>query len=558
MTRSELSITSRRHTLLRGAVAFACTAALAFTAGCGVNTNAGTQSAAAASASQRSDTIRYALWSNPKGLFNPLTYFTDYDRAIIFNVFDRLVTLDENQNFKDSLASSHSWSADGKELTFKLRDGVKWHDGEAFTSADVAFSYGSTANPEYPADAPALVQALEGYEDYHSGKTQTFAGITTPDDSTVVFHFAKPYSAALSYFADRPVLAKHVWEKIPFDQWNQAGEASKHPIGTGPYKFKEFVDGQYVTLEANSDYFGEVPKTKTLTFKIVSQDVVQTAVINKEVDLAEISNWNDKELQSYKDNGINVVEQEGNGGQFLAFDVKNPKLADKRVRQALTYAINRQGIIDSLLYGHGTTFNAHAQPSDPAYPKDLNTYDYNPDKAKSLLAEAGWTDSDGDGVLDKDGEAFTFDLKFPTGNKVRELSAPIIQKNLQDVGIDVKLDQADFNTTLAVLQDENQRFDGVLMGDTFRPGQYGNVNWWSRWAEDGSTEKNALDKIAQTTEDNAHNQAIADYLRIENDEVPFVSLYIPNQGTAVRPEVKGFERSTYEIFSHVADWTVGQ
>ncbi|KAA8816696.1 ABC transporter substrate-binding protein [Bifidobacterium vespertilionis] len=544
------------HTTWRKTAAAAIAAVCAVSlAGCGLNTSVGTAATAAGTSAQSTDTVRYALWSNPNGQFNPVTYFTDYDRAIIFNVYSRLVVLDAQQNYQPSLAKSYNWSADGKELTFELRDNVKWHDGEPFTAQDVVYTYAATANKDFPLDPSTLVQHLEGYEDYHAGKTQDFAGITAPDDHTVVFHFATPYSGALATFADKPVLAKHVWEKVPIAQWKTATDLLKHPIGTGPYKFKEFVDGQYVALEANPDYFEGAPATKNLIFKIVSPDTLQTAVINKEVDIAEISNFNSKELDAYKQQGVNIVEGEGNGGQYLTFDTKNPKLADKRVRQALLYAINRKGIIDSLLYGHGITFNAQAHPSDPLYPKDLNSYDYSPEKAKELLKEAGWTDTDGDGFLDKDGQKFTFTINFPTGNKTRELSAPIIQKNFQDIGIDAQLSQADFNTTLAILQDPNKQYDGVLMGGTFRPQQYGSANWWSRWGEDGES-KAALDKVNETTDPTALAQAVSQYLHLENDEVPFAFLYIPNQGTAVRPEVKNFERSTYEIFSNVSKWSV--
>ena len=524
-------------------------------AGCEVNTTAGSTTTSNAGSSS-TDTVRYAIWSNPNGQFNPVTYSTDYDKAIIFNVYGRLVVLDSKNEFQPSLAKSYEWSKDGKTLTFKLRDDVKWHDGKPFTADDVAFTYKATAEKDFPLDATPMVQSLEGYNEIHSGQTQDFPGITTPDEQTVVFHFATPYSNALITFSSKPILAKHVWEGTPVSQWTKATDLLNHPIGTGPYKFKEFVNGQYVALEANDEYFGGKPKTKNLVFKVVSPDTLQTSLINKEVDIAEISSFNPKEIEAYKQAGINVLEDEGVNGQYLSFDTKNPKLSNKKVRQALLYAIDRKGIINSLLYGHGTTFNAQAHPSDPLYPKDLNTYDYNPEKAKTLLKEAGWSDSNNDGILDKNGEKFTFTINYPTGNKTRELSAPIIQKNLQDVGLDVNIVQGDFNSTLAILQDESKTYDGVLMGGSFSPQlPYGVSDWWARWGSDGPV-KAAFDEFNATTEPAARKKAASKYLHYENDEVPFAFLYIPSQGTAVRPEVKGFERSIYEPFTSVTNWTV--
>lgn len=505
---------------------------------------------------ENGDVIRYALWSNPRGTFHPTLYFTDYDRAIIFSVFGRLYTLDEKQQPVPSLAQSHEYSTDGRTLTLHLREDVKWHDGQAFTAEDVAFTYGTQAHPEYPRDTPDFVKQLEGYEDYHSGKSPTLSGIKVIDDKTVSFTFKAPYAAVFAHFTDKPVLAKHIWEKVPIKTWNEATEQLRNPVGTGPYKFVEFRSDQYVKLVRNDDYFGGQPKTETIIFKISNAQTAQSELINDELDIAEISSWNERDLQTYRDAGIRITEQYGPGGQYMPFDTRNPKLADKRVRQAIAYGINRQAIVDRLLFGHGQVFNAKAHPQSPYYPSDLNSYDYDPEKAKALLAEAGWTDSDNDGFVDKDGEKFTFTLNYPTGNRTRELSAPIIQQNLKSIGIDVILNSADFNTTLAILQDPKQSYDGVLMGGTFRPAQYENNFWWERF----STPE--LDKLAadfnSTIQPDELEKSVGGWLRGVNDEVPHVWLYIPNEGFALGKRVTHHSARPYEPFADIAEWTVSQ
>lgn len=505
---------------------------------------------------QTGSVIRYALWSNPNGTFHPTLYFTDYDQTIIFSVYGRLYTLDEKQNPVPSLAVSHSYSEDGRTLTVKLREGVKWHDGKPFTAEDVAYSFGTQAHPDFPKDKPAFVKYLEGFEEYTSGKADTLAGIKVVDEHTVSFTFKAPYAAAFSHFADRPVLAKHIWEKIPIKNWNQATEVLRNPIGTGPYKFVEFVSDQYVKLVRNDDYFGGQPKTETIIFKISNNQTAQSELINDELDIAEISSWNKRDLDTYHDAGIRIVEETGTGGQYLPFDTRNPRLADKRVRQAIVHAINRQAIVDKLLFGHGRTFNSNAHPDSPYYPGDLNTYAYDQEKAKELLKEAGWGDTNGDGVLDKDGEKFTFTLNYPTGNRTRELSAPIIQQNLKAIGIETELVSADFNTTLAILQDPKRYFDGVLMGGTFRPGQYDNNFWWERFSSPDLTQH--AEAFNSTVDAPSLKTQVGAWLRGINDEAIRVWLYIPNKGYALGPRVTNYSSRPYEPFADIANWTVAK
>lgn len=498
--------------------------------------------------------LRYAIWSNPSGTFNPTLYFSDYDRAVVFTVYGRLFTLDEQQNPRPSLAERYEYSDEGKTLTLHLRKGVKWHDGAPFTADDVAFTYGSEASADFPRDQPDFVKHLVGYDDYHSGKAPELAGINVIDAHTVSFSFSAPYAAAFAHFADRPVLAKHIWSTVPVKEWKSATALQRNPVGTGPYKFVEFVSDQYIKLERNDDYFGGVPKVKTFIFKVSSAQTIQNELINGDVDIAELSSWNKRDLESYHKAGIRIVEQPGTGAQYLTLDTRNKNLSDNRVRQALVYGIDRQSIVDKLLFGHGVVFNTKDHPQSRYYPQQLNTYRYNPDKARELLKEAGWSDSNGDGFVDKQGENLTFTLNYPTGNRTRELTAPIIQQNLKKIGINVVLNVADFNATLAILQDKNKVYDGVLMGGTFRPGLYDNNFWWERF----STPQ--LDKLADqfntTVDPDKLKSSIGGWLQEINQQVPHVWLYIPNQGYALSKRVTHYHSVPYEPFADVASWTV--
>jgi len=503
---------------------------------------------------QAGDLLRYAILSNPKGTFHPTLYFTDYDRAVIFAVYGRLITLDEKQNPKPSLAESWTYSKDGRTLTLNLRKGVKWHDGKPFTAEDVAFTYATQAHPDFTRDKPPFVQLLQGFEDYNSGKVKTLSGVKVLNETKVSFTFKKPYAAAFSHFADRPVLAKHVWEKIPIKGWNQATQQLLNPVGTGPYKFAEFRSDQYVKLERNDDYFGGRPKIKTLIFKISNPQTIQNELVSGELDIAEITNWNDRDLQIYQKANIRIVEEAGTNGQYLTFDTRNPKLNDKRVRQAIIHAINRKALVERLLFGHGVVFNSNAHPDSPYYPADLNPYNHDANKSKELLAAAGWKDSDGDGVLDRNGEKFTFKLNVPTGNRTRELSAPIIQQNLKAVGIQVELVSADFNAVLSILQDSKQQYDGVLMGGTFRPGQYDNNFWWERFSTPPLTAY--ADAFNSSIDEAVLRQNVGLWLKGINDEAIRVWLYVRNGGYALGPRVANYKAHPYEPLNDIVNWTV--
>ncbi|KAB8295505.1 ABC transporter substrate-binding protein [Bifidobacterium avesanii] len=493
------------------------------------------------------DTITYALSQNPNGIFNPSLYGTDYDRAIIFNVYSRLVHVDKNQEFQPELAESWTQSEDGKTVTFKLRQDVKWHDGEPFTADDVVYNYTANADPDYPSGGQKFVSYLKGYKDFHEGKTKDFPGVKALDKYTVEFDFETPYPAMFSQLVDYPIFAKHIWEKVPIKQWKTDVDVLRKPVGTGPYKFKEFADGQYVSLEANPDYFGGAPKIKNLIFKVINSENLQAALTNGEVNIADVSDWNPSQIQAYKDAGAEIVQLPGSGGSYMGLDTTNPRLKDVKVRQALVYAADRQSIIDSVLYGHAKATNAIANPEDPNYPKDLNEYKYDPEKAKELLKEAGWTDTDGDGILDKDGEKFTFKIEYSTNSKLNSLVAPILQKNYQAIGIDASLASVDFNSLLSKLLDENQQFDGAFMGSTYRLLQYGANDFWSHWTGQGPA--------VTGTDLKSFGESASNYLRAQNEAATNVWLYVADKGFVVKG-VDGFDPYPYETFLTSNQWTL--
>ncbi|MCG8710562.1 ABC transporter substrate-binding protein [Brenneria sp. 4F2] len=500
-------------------------------------------------------TIRYALWSSPSGNFHPELYFTDYDRAVIFVTFDRLVELSPQQEFTPSLATGYEYANQGKTLIFHLRADVKWHDGKPFTAQDVAFTYQATADANWPADTPEFTTQLEGFDAYHSGKAQQVSGINVIDDHTVSFTFKAPYASALAYFADRPVLAKHIWQSTPVAEWSNATALLNNPVGTGQYKVVRFVPDQYVELARNGDYFKGQPKTERLIFKVSNRDTAQSELLNGELDIVELSSFNPADLKQYKDAGVNLVIQNGTSGQYMTINHQDPILSDVRVRQALIYGINRQGIIDHLLFGHGQLFNAKVHPQDPAYSPEINHYSYSVEKAGQLLEQAGWQKG-GDGVRVKDGRRLTLTLHVPTGNRTREQSAAIIQQDLKKLGIDVNIIIGDFNSTLSILQKPSTPYQLLLMGGTFRPGQYSNNYWWERFSDDQLTRLG--DEANRTVDNAARNQILHRWVARQNELAILGWLYIPSIGYAVNSHIHHYQPYPYEPFRQAYQWEIEQ
>ncbi|HML46616.1 MAG TPA: peptide-binding protein, partial [Clostridia bacterium] len=413
------------------------------------------------------DTVRWGVYSSPKGWFHTGIYTDLYDSYVMQLTNSPLIVQDETAaelTFKPYLAESWELSEDSLELTFHLRQNVKWHDGVPFTADDVVFHFSSLCDARLNSSRYGTIMApVKGAAEYYAytealmnGKAEGLTpvegveGVVKIDDYTVKFVYNEPYPPAMTVFAGFGVFAKHIWEQYPIETWREC-DALSTPIGTGPYKFVKYEQDQYVEFTANEDYFLGAPKIKTFIYRIVNQDTAQIDLINGDLDIVSmISNPKNSSLQIYTDNGMKVVEFADAGYQYMNIYTRDPKFSDVRVRQALAYAVNRQGIVDSLLDGHGIVLDAPMIASSWAYPKReegvLNPYEYSPEKAKELLAEAGWTDTNGDGWLDKDGKKFETSLIFPVGNKVREQSAPVIAQCLKDVGIDCTLESMDFNT----------------------------------------------------------------------------------------------------------------
>jgi peptide/nickel transport system substrate-binding protein len=381
--------------------------------------------------------------------FYPSVFF----ESIVVNrvLFDGLTKPGKDLSPAPDLATSWEPSEDGMAWTFELRNDVKWHDGQPFTAEDVAYTFNEIVlKPELGANSSSYFKAVDRVE--------------VIDTDTVVFHLKRPFAALPSYLAyNAGILPKHIFEGK--DPWDLTSFNKEKPIGTGPFKLDKYVSGQSVELVPNPDYFGGEPYLDRLVYKVVADPNAQIAqALSNELSIFILDNL--AAIDRIKSaNNLVIAPQNMTQFYWLCLNQENPLFTDVKVRQAMLHAIDRQTIINTVDMGYATIANSPIAPALQADydPNAVKNYDYNPEKAKELLAEAGWTDTDGDGILDKDGKPFKFDFDFGKKGNL-EAVCQMVQQYLKDIGMDVKLNAMEWNAMIQ--KDIIQRdYDATL-------------NWW--------------------------------------------------------------------------------
>ncbi|GMO44987.1 MAG: ABC transporter substrate-binding protein [Treponemataceae bacterium] len=498
------------------------------------------------------DTLVYGQNLAPQGIFHPTANTSNFDREVALLVFSRLLAQDASMNFVPELAESYSFTPDARTLTFKLRQNVKWSDGQPFTADDVAFTYETLAHGKFVRGNDEFAKKLLGFEDYNTGKTAHIEGIKVIDPYTVTFTFSGPYRDALVKFIDQGVCAKHIWEKVPIESWLDATELLRNPVGTGPYKLTEYVPDQYTRLAANENYFKGAPKIKNFILKVSNPDTRQVEILNGDLDIARVSSWKPNDLKPYTDAGTAFAEIKGIMAYYLVFNTTESPLQDAIVRKALYTALDRQSLIDLVEPGHALTAETLMQPTQPVYPKDLNRYPYSADAAKQLFAQAGWTDSDNDGILDKGGQPLHLTLRFDHNDD--NLLAQAVQAQLKQAGVDAELIGSDFNTVLSVLRSATEPFQLAFMGASYRPnpGNGGNHLWMARY--DNPEERRLFSDAVNSGTDAEAAANFGAWAKLINDELPIGLIYFKAQGYAVNPRLSGYAPVSMEWFPNVETW----
>jgi peptide/nickel transport system substrate-binding protein len=322
------------------------------------------------------------------------------------------------------LAESWKANADLTQYTFKLRSDVTWHDGEPLTADDVKFTIDSVLNPEVTARFSGPISSVESVE--------------VVDPQTVVFNLKSsfaPLPVMLGY--NQAIVPKHLLEG---QDLNQPTDFLAAPVGSGPFKFGTAQQGSYLEVVANEDYFLGRPNLDRIVFQVITDGNARVAQLKSgDIDFTVID---PPQIDSVSnDANLKVVEAQQVNYYFLAFNHSVDRLQDPAVRQALTLALDRQAIVDTVLKGYGEVATGPIHPTlGDFYNPDVTTYEYDQEQAKELLAGAGWTAGD-DGILvNEAGERFTILLNGPNGFPVLEQLLTYAQQEYTNLGIEVTLE----------------------------------------------------------------------------------------------------------------------
>lgn len=335
------------------------------------------------------------------------------------------------------LADSWTVSDDGLVYTFKINTTAKWHDGVDVTAEDVRFSFDSILNPNL--NSPYRSQVNEVVSTYRVIDPNTFE--ITASDRFATFLYYAPGSVF--------IVPEHIWGQMPVEQWSFDGGSTgtdlARVVGTGPFKLTGWEPNQRVTLSKNADHYDTVPNIDE--FVMVVQPEIDTQVLALEqgdIDLIEILPAQETARIQSTD-GLLVTIYDIFQITYFVMNVDGeriPAFADARVRQAMMLALDRQSITNDLFAGFGQPAIGTHPPMSPAYsPSSYSpSYAYDPEAAKALLAEAGWTDSNGDGFVDKDGEKLSFSLIYTKGDQAVEGMIAYLGDAWKVIGLDVKVD----------------------------------------------------------------------------------------------------------------------
>ncbi|MGG2467645.1 peptide-binding protein [Paraclostridium bifermentans] len=517
------------------------------------------------------DSIVYALTSSPTGIFNPLLNDTTYDDAVIDLTYNSLLSFDKNLNPKPELAKSYEISDDNLSITFKLNDNIKWNDEKTLTADDVAFTFTSLADKGYTGSKYGYVEKLKGAKDYHEGSVDKIEGIEVIDKNTIKFTFAEPYSPGLTNLGSIGIIPKHIWGEVPIAQWKDKKDLLTKPVGTGPYEVVSFTEGQDVQLKRNDNYFDGDVKTEKFILKVTNEDTATGELLNGTVDVIDASNLKNKDIKELESEGMDVTSYDSNLVQYMGFNLRDKKFQDKNLRQAFMYALDRNAMVDKLLEGNGQVVDTPMLPSSWSYPdkSTLNNYKYNKDKAKELLKQAGYEDRDNNGIVeDKDGKELVVKLTYPTGNKLREQTAPIIQANLKDIGVKMELENMEF-TALMDKVVANHDFELYLMGNNLSLDPDPKPYWHSTSASDekgnsawniSSFKNEKADQLIEqgisVSDQKQRKEIYSQFGKLLNDEVPWAYLYSQNIRKAYNPHLKDFKPYTFNDFDNVKDWYI--
>ena len=462
-------------------------------------------------------------------------------------VFNGLIKYDKDLKLIGDLAENWDIMNGGLVIVFHLRKGVKWHDGVEFTADDVEFSYHKLIDPKVPTP--------------YSGDFQKVKSFEILDKYTVKITYAEPFSPALASWGMN-IMPKHLLEHEDL----MRTKFSRHPVGTGPYKFREWKTQEMIVLDSNHEYFEGRPYIDRYIYRIIPDSTTMFLELqNLGVDwmgLSPLQYRRQTDTVFFKDH-FRKFRYNGFSFTYMGYNLKDPKFSDVRVRRAINYAVDKKDIIDGVLLGLGRECTGPFVRSSWAYNEKVKPVAVDLEKSKALLKEAGWNLND-KGLLEKNGNVFEFTIITNQGNEERKRAAEIIQKQLSRIGMRVKIKVIEWS---AFINDfiNKKNFEAVLLGWAMSNDPDIYDIWHSSKTKEGEFnfigyKNEEVDKLLEAGRREFDVKIRKKYYNriheIIYDEQPYLFLYYPDSLPIVNSRFRGIEPAPAGISYNFIKWYV--
>jgi len=437
-------------------------------------------------------------------------------------------------------------SDDKLTYTFTLKKGIKFHDGHPVTVEDIKFAYDIIMDPTVNA-----AHLRNYYQDIKSAEVL--------DSHTIRFTYARPYFMAKEFCGGIPAIPKHIFENGDFNDHPNG----RHPVGTGPFKFVEWKTGEKIILERNPEYWGTVPQIKRMVFKLITDNAAALIVLKKKnLDLMGLTSlqWvKQTDKDSFAQNFRKEQYYQPNYN-YIGWNSLKVYFSDKRVRRALTHLVNREEILATLYFGLGKIVTGTAYINTDYYDRGISPIGYDPKAARVLLDEAGWIDSDGDGIRDKNGVPFKFTFTFSTGSETAEQIATLLKEEFAKSGIEMTIKKLEWATFIAQVQ--SREYDAVTLGWSLGIEMDPYQLWHSSQATEGSNftgfvnaeADQIIENVRITFEKEDRIPMLKRFHRILHEEQPYTFLFCKPSLVSISKRFGNVE--IYPLGLRPREWTI--
>jgi peptide/nickel transport system substrate-binding protein len=503
----------------------------------------------------RKDSLVVGISSN-KGSFNPIYCNSIEDTWVCNLIFEGLIGHDLKGEPVGKLAESWSISEDGRTYSFKLKNNIKFSNGLELTAEDVKHTYTALCDSSYEGVYSKLFKLLIGFDEYNKGNANEVSGIKVLSPNEVSFTFKEQNYSLINDFTIG-IISK---EYYSFSKGNISAieEKNKSPMGTGPYILNLSKESQEIQLTRNENYWSNMPEVKNIIMKVKDSGDIVKGLLSGELDIGRVAAVSDNINKLQVSGFLDLHLYDDNSFQYIGLNLRNNKFKDKKVRQALTYGLNRKAFIQAYYGEYGWACNVPFFKLSWAYPKTaLEEYAYDKEKANKLLQDSGLTLKEDGFRYDEAGKRFSINWVTYENNSYGQSLINRVKEDWKAIGVEVKEEVLPFDNLvekvfcsqdfemynmawkLGIDPDPSPMFS---FGED-SPGGYNSVGW-----RNATSEKLIKEALKERNLDN-RKDIYEVWARLINEELPYIFINGNKEAYAVNLRIKNLELSTY------VDWT---